>query len=131
MMWRKVTQVAILLAVSSPLWGQVAKTFTWTNPTAYVDGTLMPSSDIKQTTISVAPTSGGTPTVVLVSPGAAAAYTSLPVFGSGTWYARAQTTSISWGTTSGFSNEVLFQVGVCETNPLSCTPRAPSGLTVQ
>lgn len=130
-MWRRVTQVAILLAVSSPLWGQVAKTFTWTNPTSYVDGTAMPSSDIKQTTISVAPTSGGTPTIVLVSPGAAATYSSLPVFGSGTWYARAQTTSISLGTMSGFSNEAVFTVGVCQANPLSCTPKAPTGLTVQ
>lgn len=131
MTWRRLMQLSILLAVSSPLWGQVSKTFLWTNPTEYVDGTVMPNSDIKQTTISVAPTSGGTPTIVLVSPGAASTYTSLPVFGAGSWYARAQTTSISLGTTSAYSNEVSFSVGTCQANPLSCTPKAPTGLTVQ
>jgi hypothetical protein len=128
---RRIIQAVVLLAVSSPLWGQVEKTFTWVNPTSYVDGTVMPPSDIKQTTISVAPTSGGTPTLVLVSTGAASTYTSLPVFTSGTWYARAQTTSISLGTTSGYSNEAVFTVGVCQANPLSCTPRAPTNLSVQ
>jgi hypothetical protein len=131
MTWRQVSQAAILLAVSAPLWAQVGKTFSWVNPTSYVDGTVMPPSDIKQTTIGIAPTSGGTPTTVLVAQGAVTSYTSLPVFTAGTWYARAQTTSVSLGTTSAWSNEAVFTVGVCQANPLSCTPKAPTSLSVQ
>lgn len=126
------TLVAIsLIIMTSPLWAQVSKTFSWTNPTKYADGTTMPATDIKQTTISVAPTSGGTPTTVLVAAGSVATYTSLSVFTAGTWYARAQTTSLSSGLISGYSNEASFTVGTCQANPLSCTPQAPTLLTVQ
>lgn len=121
--------VLLTVLVTAPLWAQVSKTFSWTNPNTYVDGTAMPLANIRETRISTAPTAGGTPTNVQVASGTVATYVSLPVFTAGTWFSRAQTVDVG-GAVSAFSNEVSFTVGVCQANPASCTPRPPTGLTV-
>jgi hypothetical protein len=119
-----------VLAISAPLWAQVSKTFTWVNPTQYVNGTSLPPSQIRETRISVSPTSGGTPMFVEVVPGAATSHASLPIFAAGQWFAVARTVDLA-GATSDPSNEAVFTVGPCEANPAGCRPLPPTGLTVQ
>lgn len=128
---RRATLALLLVLATAPLWAQVSKTFTWTNPSQYADGTTMPTSDIRETRISVSPTSQGTPTMVLVNSGQTQSYQSLSVFTAGAWFARAQTVANSSGLLSTFSNEASFTVGTCQANQASCTPKAPANLTVQ
>ena len=119
-----------LLLLTVPLWAQVSKTFSWTNPSQYVNGTSLPPSQIRETRISVSPTSGGTPSFVEVAPGSVSTYASLPIFPTGQWFAVARTVDLA-GQTSDPSNEASFLVGACEANPAGCRPLPPTQLSVQ
>ena len=119
-----------LLLLTVPLWAQVSKTFSWTNPSQYVNGTSLPPSLIRETRISVSPTAGGTASFVEVAPGSVSTYASLPIFPAGNWFARAQTVDVA-GQVSDFSNTATFTVGACEASPAGCRPLPPTQLTVQ
>ena len=98
-----------LLLLTAPLWAQVSKTFSWTNPIQYVDGTSLPPSQIRETRISVSPTSGGTPSFVEVAPGSVSTYDSLPIFPAGQWFAVARTVDLA-GATSDPRNQTVFSL---------------------
>ena len=119
-----------LLLLTVPLWAQVSKTFNWTNPSQYVNGTSLPPASIRETRISVSPTAGGTASFVEVAPGSVSTYVSLPIFPAGDWFARAQTVDIA-GQVSDFSNTANFTVGTCQASPAGCAPLPPTGLSVQ
>ena len=105
-----------LLLLTVPLWAQVSKTFSWTNPSQYVNGTSLPPSLIRETRISVSPTAGGTASFVEVAPGSVSTYASLPIFPAGNWFARAQTVDVA-GQVSDFSNTPTFTIAAFHSTP--------------
>lgn len=93
-------------------------TVSWTNPTAYVDGTPLPAADITRTTIVW----GASATAMTNSKATAGAVTSTTLdLAPGTWFVAARTTAK--GTDSAISTVVQHIV-------VQPAPNPPTGLSV-
>lgn len=101
---------------------------SWTAPTAYVDTSPLPASDIDHYTIAWAPTSGQSgPSGSETVPGSAVTATAPVPCGSTTFTITVTTTATAKypNATSGPSSPAPYVSGV------TCSPNPPAGLTAK
>lgn len=130
-MRRQLTVAFGLLLLTAPLWAQVGAHMSWQNATTYMDGTVLPSSEIQETRIHFGQASGGPYSFATeVAPGSVEQHDTLPIFGDGTWFAVAAHVSTKNPMEGEISQETSFFVDRCQANPMGCRPRAPTNLTI-
>jgi hypothetical protein len=121
----------LLMFVAAVALAAPVSTFTATAPTNYVDGTVIPATDVLSYAIYCGNTSGGPYNLVEAN---IASLSSTPVdvqscvTGPGTYYFVATATSSAFGTESAFSGEVSRTYSASD---LGKVPFAPVLISVQ
>ena len=126
----KAIVLLVLLGAVSVVIALPDKTFSWTGPTEYVDGTPIPATDTITYTIKCGNKSGG-PYPVEFSASASPLFQDLSALVQnmpGVYYCVAVAHSATYNTSSAYSDQVNFTVTASD---LTRVPSKPTALTLR